>query len=152
MEYRGRNIVDEITNEERIFKFELEGDNSYGEIDLDKEEFRDFVDKLVKLRDEIDSLQERSYHDTRVVLDVREGYTPEERNEYESYCGIEVWLKEYYYETKEERERRIEREKKAIDDEIALEQETASKRHDKYIEEAKELLEKEGYEVKKIHP
>lgn len=150
MEYRGRNIVDEITNEERIFKFELEGDNSYGEINLDKGEFGDFVDKLIKLREELDSLQNRSYHDTRVVLDVREGYTPEERNEIESYCGIEVWFKEYYYETKEEKERRIEREKKAIDEEIEREHEMTSKLHDKYINEAKELLEREGYEVRKV--
>ena len=149
MEYRGRKIADEITNDERTFKFELEGDNSYGEINLDINEFGDFVDKLVKLREELDGLQINNGYYT-VMLDVREGYTPEERNEYESYCGIEVWLEKTTYETSEEKERRIEREKKAIDEEIERENEVAGKRHERNISKAKELLEKEGYEVRKI--
>lgn len=149
MEYRGRNIEDEITNEERMFKFELEGDNPYGEIKLGVGDFGDFVDKLVKLREELDGLQINNGYYT-VMLDISEGYSPVERNEIESYCGIEVWLYKTTYETKEESERRIEREKKAIDEEIERENEVAGKRHEKNINKAKELLEREGYEVRKI--
>ena len=55
MEYRGKHIEENVTNEKRTFEFELEGENTYGELVLTKEEFDDFVDKLSELRCRIDN-------------------------------------------------------------------------------------------------
>lgn len=149
MEYRGKHIEENVTNEERTFEFELEGENTYGELVLTKEEFEDFVDKLSELRCRIDN---ETSDDKRidVMLDIYEGYTAEERNEIDRNCSIEVYTIETAYETPEHKELRIEKEKKEIDEEIERDRDAAEKRHNKYINEAKEFLEKEGYEVKKI--
>lgn len=149
MEYRGRHIEEDITNEVRTFEFELEGENTYGELILTKEEFEDFVDKLSELRCRIDN-ETSDEKRIDVILDIYEGYSSEERNEEDRNCSIEVYTIETSYETLKQKKLRIEKEKKKIDEEIERDRDAAEKRHNKYINEAKEFLEKEGYEVKKV--
>lgn len=144
MEYRGRNIEENITNIERKLEIKLEGDNYFGEINLSKKEFNKFVDKLIKLRENISS-DDRSIE---ILFDLCEGNSNFISDE-EIPCDLSIYTIETFYETPNEKEKRIKMEKNKIDEEIEMEKEVREKQHKKTIKEAKKLLESEGYDVKK---
>lgn len=148
MNYRGRYIEDEISNEIETLEFEIEGGNSeFGEITISKKEFNKIVDKFIKLREKINNTTDK---DVNVYLDVCEGYYEDGGERIEQPCLISVYTKETVHEKPEEKKKRIEEEKRKIDEEFALSENADKKRKEKYIKGIIKELTDLGYEVKKV--
>ena len=139
MEYRGHYIQDKVQEEklEEVFSLESNGPEDE-EVTMTNEEFSSFVDKLNEARDKYDK-------NTDFIVGVYSGIA-EER--YEENGRMSVFAITLTEETEEERNIRIEKEKKHIDEEIWLENEKSKKLREKNIKSAIEFLKNEGYDVK----
>ena len=144
MEYKGRQIVDEIPKTITTDVISFKGDNTHGDIYLSTEEVSNFIDKLTEARDKMS--QEKN--DTRLKLDMYEGYQGEyfyDRVNAELFVTIETEEPE----SDDKRFERIELEKFRIDEEIRIQEETDRKKKEKYTKEVIEYLEGLGYKVHK---
>ena len=144
MEYRGRQIVDEIPKTTITDVISFKGDNTHGDIYLSTEEVSNFIEKLTEARDKMS--QEKN--NTRLKLDMYEGYSGEyfyDRENAELFVTIETEEPE----SDDKRFERIELEKFRIDEEIRIQEETERKKKEKYTKEVIEYLEGLGYKVHK---
>lgn len=144
MEYKGRQIVDEIPKTIITDVISFKGDNTHGDIYLSTEEVSNFIEKLTEARDKMS--QEKN--DTRLKLDMYEGYKGEyfyDRENAELFVTIETEEPE----PDDKRFERIELEKFRIDEEIRIQEETDRKKKEKYTKEVIEYLEGLGYKVHK---
>ena len=144
MEYKGRQIVDEIPKTIITDVISFKGDNTHGDIYLSAEEVSNFIEKLTEARDKMS--QEKN--DTRLKLDMYEGYQGEylyDRANAELFVTIETEEPE----SDDKRFERIELEKFRIDEEIRIQEETDRKKKEKYTKEVIEYLEGLGYKVHK---
>lgn len=144
MEYKGRQIVDEIPKTIITDVISFKGDNTHGDIYLSTEEVSNFIEKLTEARNKMS--QEKN--DTRLKLDMYEGYQGEyfyDRANAELFVTIETEEPE----SDDKRFERIELEKFRIDEEIRIQEETDRKKKEKYTKEVIEYLEGLGYKVHK---
>lgn len=144
MEYKGRQIVDEIPKTIITDVISFKGDNTHGDIYLSTEEVSNFIEKLTEARDKM----RKEKNDTRLKLDMYEGYQGEylyDRANAELFVTIETEEPE----SDDKRFERIELEKFRIDEEIRIQEETNRKKKEKYTKEVIEYLEGLGYKVHK---
>lgn len=147
MEYRGRNIPDEIPKTTRTGITQLRGDDTSCDIRLSKDELSIFIDTLSSTRDSMDEL-ERAGKSVEVEFLVFEGYEGECQID-KSYPSMHVFLETSEPEPEDEKSERIEKEKYEIDESIRILEETEKRRKEKNVRDAIEFLEKNGYKVHK---
>jgi len=145
MEYKGRQIVDEIPKTIITDVISFKGDNTHGDIYLSTEEVSNFIEKLTEARDKM----RKEKNDTRLKLDMYEGYQSDEYFYDRANAELFVTIETEEPESDDKRFERIELEKFRIDEEIRIQEETDRKKKEKYTKEVIEYLEGLGYKVHK---
>ena len=147
MKYKGVKIEDNVSTYKKEKVCEVFGDtNRLGEtneIRMTNKDFSAFVDKLVKARDKF-----KERNNIRFIINVFEGYCNCDLcDDEDTVPSIYIETEEEIKESQEEREKRIERQKKLIDKHI----EESEKQKRQMIENQKRnaisFLENLGYKV-----
>lgn len=145
MEYKGRQIIDEIPKTIITDVISFKGDNTHGNIYLSTEEVSNFIEKLTDARDKMS--QEKN--NTRLKLDMYEGYQSNDYPYDNSNAELFVTIETEEPEPDNKRFERIELEKFRINEEIRIQEETNKKKKEKYTKGVIEYLEGLGYKVYK---
>lgn len=144
MKYKGIKIEDNVSTYKRKKVCQVFGDlDATNEIHMTNKDFSSFVDKLVKVRDKFKENNNISF-----IINVFEGYCNCDLCDDENTVpSIYIETEEEIKESPEEREKRIERQKKLIDKHIEKSEKQKREIMEKQKEDAIRLLENLGYKV-----
>ena len=147
MKYKGVYIQDNVStyNTEKVC--EVFGDinclDVTNEIRMTNKDFSEFVDKLVKIRDKFKEKNNISF-----IINVFEGYHDYDLCDDENTVpSIYIETEEEIKESPEEREKRIERQKKLIDKSVEESEKLKKQIEEKKEKDAIRFLENLGYKV-----
>ena len=147
MKYRGIDIQDSVSTYKTEKVCEVFGDinclDITNEIRMTNKDFSEFVDKLVKIRDEFKEKNNISF-----IINVFEGYYNCDLCDDENTVpSIYIETEEEIKESPEECEKRIEHQKKLIDKSVEESEERKKQIEEKKKKDAIRLLENLGYKV-----
>ena len=147
MKYRGIDIQDSVSTYKTEKVCEVFGDinclDITNEIRMTNKDFSEFVDKLVKIRDEFKEKNNISF-----IINVFEGYHDYDLCDDENTVpSIYIETEEEIKESPEEREKRIERQKKLIDKSVEESEKLKKQIEEKKEKDAIRFLENLGYKV-----
>lgn len=147
MKYKGIRIEDNVSRYKTEKVCEVFGDinclDVTNEIRMTNKDFSAFVDKIVKVRDKF-----KEKNDINFIINVFEGYYNcdlcDDENTVPSIC---IETEEEIKESPEEREKRIERQKKLIDKSVEESEKQKKQVMEKQKKDAIRFLENLGYKV-----
>jgi len=144
MKYKGIKIEDNVSTYKREKVCQVFGDfDATNEIRMTNKDFSAFVDKLVKARDKF-----KERNNIRFIINVFEGYyNCDLCDDEDTVPSICIETEEEIKESPEEREKRIELQKKLIDKHVYESEKQKRQMIEKKKKEAIRLLENLGYKV-----